>query len=91
MPPSVMCITVILDTCTMHSLHLQSGHTLCDALARASSSLPVKQDISWRLCLQQREARGQANQQSMPCRRNAIRPASVTVRTQNRVNMLAQD
>ena len=28
-PPSVMCITVILDTCRMHSLHLQSPNTVC--------------------------------------------------------------
>lgn len=34
MPPSVMCITVILATCTMHSCI----YNLCDARARAKQS-----------------------------------------------------
>ena len=85
-PHSVMCIALCSSPrarCTPRP-RPQSRRR-----SRARDSDRVKQDVTRRLpCLHRRDPRAQANQQSMPCRRNAIRSLSVTVRTRNRLILL---
>lgn len=85
-PHSVMCIALCSSPrarCTPRP-RPQSRRR-----SRARDSDRVKQDVTRRLpCLHRRDPRARANQQSMPCRRNAIRSLSVTVRTRNRLILL---